>query len=187
MTIQSQVPISRCTAHPEVETALKCSKCGIPICPRCLVQTPVGGRCAKCANLKTLPIFQVGARDYAKAAGAALLSASVLGAIWATIPYGGFFAFILAAGVGYLLSEVVSRAANYKRSLGLQVISGASVVVAYIIANAGPTLMFLSRAHSLDADNTIKVVFASAIAILTNPFALLIVGLGIFVAVNRLR
>ncbi len=34
----------KCATHPEVDTNLRCGKCGKPICLRCLVQTPVGDR-----------------------------------------------------------------------------------------------------------------------------------------------
>ena len=33
-----------CATHPEVETGLSCGRCETLICPRCLVQTPVGTR-----------------------------------------------------------------------------------------------------------------------------------------------
>ncbi|MBL8128361.1 MAG: hypothetical protein JNM64_12030 [Chloroflexia bacterium] len=33
-----------CAEHQEVETRLRCSRCGKPICPRCAVRTPVGMR-----------------------------------------------------------------------------------------------------------------------------------------------
>ena len=35
---------------PRVETALSCASCGTPICPDCMVQTPVGIKCRNCAR-----------------------------------------------------------------------------------------------------------------------------------------
>src|SRR3989304_4969303 len=32
----------QCATHPGVETELRCATCGKPICPDCLVGTPVG-------------------------------------------------------------------------------------------------------------------------------------------------
>ena len=52
----------RCATHPGVETALKCSKCGRPICPKCMVETAVGARCPECARLYRLPTFQINTR-----------------------------------------------------------------------------------------------------------------------------
>ena len=62
----------RCATHPEVETNLRCGKCGKPICPRCMVQTPVGARCPDCARLYKLPTYRVSAMHYLKASGVAL-------------------------------------------------------------------------------------------------------------------
>ena len=69
----------KCAAHPEIETSLKCGKCGTPICPKCMVQTPVGARCPKCANLRKLPTFRVSGGHYLKGAGTALGMAVVTG------------------------------------------------------------------------------------------------------------
>ena len=39
-----------CVNHPDVETYLRCNKCGRPICPKCAVRTPVGYRCRDCVQ-----------------------------------------------------------------------------------------------------------------------------------------
>ena len=49
----------RCAAHPQTETYLSCGKCGKPICPACLVQTPVGARCKKCANVRPDLVYHI--------------------------------------------------------------------------------------------------------------------------------
>src|SRR4051794_30384093 len=61
-----------CASDPAVETYLRCGRCEKPICPRCLIQTPVGSRCRQCAQLRRLPMFVLGPLDYLKAIGAAL-------------------------------------------------------------------------------------------------------------------
>jgi hypothetical protein len=75
----------RCAAHPKTETYLRCGKCEKPICPRCMIQTPVGARCRQCAGLRRLPMFDVRPLDLVKgflsavaasAAGAAIASPS---------------------------------------------------------------------------------------------------------------
>jgi hypothetical protein len=55
--IEINVDTTFCSRHPKVETGLKCGRCGTPICPRCMVYTPVGIRCPDCANT---PIPTVG-------------------------------------------------------------------------------------------------------------------------------
>jgi len=123
----------RCARHPEIETDLRCGKCLQPICPKCVVQTPVGARCPKCAALKKLPVFEISTIFYIRAIAAGLATAAVAGAIWKFIPLGGFFLFFIALVVGYVIGEAVSLAANRKRGPGLQIIAGISVVVSYTV------------------------------------------------------
>jgi hypothetical protein len=126
----------RCAAHPDVETALRCGKCGKPICPRCLVQTPVGARCPDCARLYKLPTFRVSGIYYLRAAGTALGMAILCGTLWGLISEFVSFLYLnlaLGAGTGYVTGEAVSRSVNLKRSVGLAVIAGAAVVISYLI------------------------------------------------------
>ena len=39
----------RCARHPRTETDLSCTRCGTPVCPRCLVHAHVGLHCRKCS------------------------------------------------------------------------------------------------------------------------------------------
>src|ERR671910_1648125 len=39
-----------CYRHPNRETNVKCSRCGRPICPDCMYDSPVGMRCPECAG-----------------------------------------------------------------------------------------------------------------------------------------
>jgi hypothetical protein len=39
-----------CYYHPNVETELRCNKCGKYICPKDAVRTPVGYRCKSCVK-----------------------------------------------------------------------------------------------------------------------------------------
>ncbi len=159
----------KCAVHPDTETSLSCSKCGQPICPKCLIQTPVGARCPKCANVRKLPVYEVSATSYLKAIGAGLGTGAALGAIWPFIPFGGFFSFLIALGIGYSIGEVISLSVNRKQGRGLQVIAGISMVASYVVRgvidapHAGPVDMFLS------------------------VYGLIALAIGIFVAVGRLR
>jgi membrane associated rhomboid family serine protease len=42
-----------CYRHPGRETNVACSMCGRPICPDCMISTPVGMRCPECARDRT--------------------------------------------------------------------------------------------------------------------------------------
>ena len=159
----------RCALHSETETNLNCGKCGQPICPKCLIQTPVGARCPQCAALKRLPVYDVSAVSYVRATAAGILTASALGAVWAFIPLGGFFSLFLAMGVGYAVGEMVSLSVNRKRGLGLQVIAGVSMVASYIIRGLVDTKLV----DFLDS--------------LLSIYGLIALALGIIIAVGRLR
>ena len=123
----------RCARHPDTETDLRCGKCEQPICPKCLVQTPVGARCPKCAGLKKLPVYEISSVFYIRAIATGFATAAALGAIWPFIPLNGFFLFFIAIGIGYGIGEVVSLSVNRKRGPGLQIIAGISMVISYVV------------------------------------------------------
>jgi hypothetical protein len=129
----------QCANHPDVETGLTCNKCGKPICPACMVQTPVGARCVQCAKLKKLPTFQLSPAVLARSILAGLGTALVSGIIWYLIShfifYIPFLNILLAAAVGYGIGQVISLSVNRKRGLPLKVIASISVFIAYLIGN----------------------------------------------------
>ncbi len=159
-----------CTYHPEVETSLRCGKCGRPICPRCMVQTPVGARCPDCARLYKLPTYSVSTQYYLRAAGTGLGMALVCGLIWgviaAQVPF-FYLNFLLAPAVGYGIGEVVSLVVNRKRGTGLAVVAGIALVISYLVA--------------------VLIGLFLPWGVHFGFFDLLALALGIFVAVNRLR
>ncbi len=126
----------KCATHPDVETNLRCGKCGKPICPRCMVQTLVGARCPQCVRLYKLPTYRVPAAYYLRAAGTALGAAIVTGLLWgllgSILPF-YFLNLLLAAGVGYAIGELVSLSVNRKRGRGLAAVAGAGVAASYLV------------------------------------------------------
>jgi hypothetical protein len=128
----------QCATHPSVETELTCSRCGKPICPRCLVITPVGARCRECARLRRLPTYQLGSVFILRGLGAALAVGAATGALWALLfPYrvGAFIGLFLGLGLGYAVGESVSWAANRKRGPALQGVAVVGVLLAYAVRN----------------------------------------------------
>jgi hypothetical protein len=125
-----------CKRHPKVETGLSCGKCGDPICPRCMVQTPVGIRCPSCARLSRVPTYQVSKAYYLRAIGAGLGIAVVCGLVWGflqtVIPY-FYLNLLIAAGAGYAIGEIIGLSVNRKAGTGLAVIGSLAVVLAYAI------------------------------------------------------
>ena len=162
----------KCATHPKVETSLTCVKCGKPICPKCRVLAPVGARCPECARLYKLPTYRVTPVYYLRAVGTASGMAIACGLLWALInlfsPF--FLNFLLAAGAGYAIAQVVSRSVNRKRGTGLAVVAGIAVVVSYVVS---------------------LFPFGRFFVLALNPFYLLIelaaLALGVWIAVRTFR
>jgi len=160
----------KCAAHPNIETNLRCGKCGKPICPKCLVQTPVGARCRDCARLYKLPTYNVSLKFYLRAVGTALGMAIVCGVTWWVI--GTFLPFyllnlLLAAGAGYAIGEVIGISVNRKRGTGLAVVAGIAMVLCYLV-------------NILSPGGLPYGLFRIALDVVS-------VAVGVYIAVNRLR
>ncbi len=162
----------RCTTHPNVETNLRCGKCDKPICPKCMIQTPVGARCRECAHLKRIPTYNITPAQYTKAIAVALVLSFVTGIVWSSLRSWLSFLyidFIVALLIGYAIGELVSLSINKRRGTRLQVVAGLAVVLSYVI----------SRTNIDDGSIKIFVDFS-----IWSLFALFV---GVVVAINRLR
>jgi len=167
----------RCATHPDVETNLRCGKCGKPICPKCMVETPVGARCQECAKVSKLPTYRVTTDYYLRAAGAALVTAVVIGVLWGIVQnyLRGFFfilGFALGYGLGIAMSEAISRSVNRKRGTSLAIIGVLGVLACYGITWI-VTYLWTGYVLSLGVYQLL--------------FSLLVVISGSYITVTRLR
>jgi len=186
LTVESnKSSVLYCANHPSVETSLRCSRCGKPICVRCVVQTPVGGRCRECANVRKAPIFLVGPRRYARAAAYGLATSVVGGFIWASM--GGFFGLscLLLLLLGYLVGEAVSRGADGCISRGLTVMAGIFTVLAALIGRAG--IIFVSLPAALPLSVRLQAAAGLGVQGILGITTLLFLALAVVVAVSRVR
>lgn len=133
--------MNKCNAPQHGKSNLLCSKCGEVICPECAVQTPVGFRCRECAQLNKPPTFRVETKHYVIAVLVGLGLAVVFGLLWSfvirSMPY-LYLNIIIAPGIGAAIGEVMSRAVNRKRGLGLAIIAGGSMIICYLIEILSP-------------------------------------------------
>ncbi len=173
--MEYQEAVNYCATHPNVETGLACGRCERFICPRCMIQTPVGSRCGDCARVRKSPVFDVTAKQYLVAIAAAVGFGIITGLVGAVlrIEFGRFpfLTGILAAGVGYLVGEVVSRAANRKRGFGLALIAAAGVVIAFSVA----AVVTLNQPVTFRFD------------LMDMIFALIFLAVSVYIAVSRVR
>ena len=147
---EAQYGFHQCTFHPEVETGLACGKCGQYICPRCMIQTPVGARCRDCAQVTRHPTYDVSTGYYLRASGASVIVGIVGGILWALTLGIPFLPWLLAGGAGFAVGEAVSLMSNRKRGRGLIVIAvvGVTISVLTVVATiqAFPLLLLLPSA-----------------------------------------
>ncbi|MBV8086516.1 MAG: B-box zinc finger protein [Chloroflexi bacterium] len=124
----------RCVNHPNVETVVRCSRCEQPICPRCMISTPVGMRCRQCANLHRLPIYELRGRYLWQASGAAL-GLVLVGSLAFNVLLGALGRSLIVAAALYLIggwaiASLLSVAANRKRGPVLQALAiGTTILV----------------------------------------------------------
>jgi len=68
----------RCALHPRTETQLSCTRCGTPVCPRCLVHADVGLHCRKCSPPPPRRLLRRFAARLARIVAALLVPAIIL-------------------------------------------------------------------------------------------------------------
>ncbi|HLQ33395.1 MAG TPA: hypothetical protein VK457_11965 [Chloroflexota bacterium] len=154
-----------CARHPGVETLLRCGRCETPICPRCMVATPVGMRCRECAQVRRPPMYDVTGRYLWRALAAALGLVVAGGFVFnLVLSFAGrsiLLAAILYLLAGTVIAEALSAAANRKRGPRLQVVAAVTTV----LATQAPTLVALALTHRLPINLIALLLTAVAAAI----------------------
>ncbi|GIW06250.1 MAG: hypothetical protein KatS3mg060_1055 [Dehalococcoidia bacterium] len=177
----------RCAAHPDVETYLRCGRCETPICPRCLVYTPVGVRCRDCAQLRKLPTYDVRPAGYLVASLTGLALAVGFGALWAVLALvglgAGFFSLWIVLFLGYGIGELISRSVNRKRGPGLMAVAVVSVALAFIISRLIPLIVLGGPLLLAGGPAATRLLTQW----LLDPISWLIVAIGAALAASRLR
>jgi hypothetical protein len=172
-----------CAKHPSVETYLRCGRCDTPICPRCLIMTPVGARCRDCARLRKLPMFDVRPIHYLRGLGAGT-GAAMLGAILlAFLPGRGFFGLILTLALGFVVGEATSAAANRKRGTWLAAVAALAVPLGMILGQMVVLLLFAGGRPG----DVAAAFFVSARGLVGGTWDLLILLAAMAVAFSRVR
>lgn len=130
--------------------------------------TDVGGRCPTCAPARKLPQMEIGPLYLVRALGAAVVAGGALGGVWGLLlPNSlGFFALLTGAALGYAVAESVSVATNRKFGVLLQITASAGIILAYGVRNVVSDVPIIPSG---------------------DLYGYISVGVGIVVAVNRLK
>jgi hypothetical protein len=175
-----------CANHPTVQTYLRCSNCGKPICAKCRVSTPAGFKCFQCANLQVLPTYAVSTDYYVKSAAAGLGAAAIIGILMGVFPAFEFWAALLM-GIG--VPEAVTAAANHKRGPGLRTVAVVSVLFGFFLSRVVMRLGWW-RAILLGGVNVPQgggISFLDNSSFYVNQYTLLWLAMALFFAIQRLK
>ena len=124
-----------CYRHPGRETNVACSRCARPICPDCMIPSPVGMRCPECAGERTRSQAVRFGRREAPYATYALIALNVI-VFAAEVAGGGGAATLEGGGTlikdGGLLGPAISQGGEWYR------------IVTSGFLHAGPLHLFLN-------------------------------------------
>ncbi|MFZ5918284.1 MAG: hypothetical protein ACOYZ7_15180 [Chloroflexota bacterium] len=121
-----------CAYHPNVETGLRCNRCGKPICVRCARRTPVGYRCPECIREQQAIFYSAGWLDYVLVVVVGLVTSVVGAAIVGSL--GIWLAIFLGPAAGGIIAEAARWAARRRRGRYMALmVSGCIVVGALLV------------------------------------------------------
>jgi len=152
-----------CANHPNVETSLRCNKCGKPICAKCAVRMPTGYRCKECVRGQ-LKIFDTAQwYDYVLGfitAGILGFLASLLALFVSGLSFIGWILIIIGAPTaGVVIAEGVRLVIKKRRSRALFI----TIAVAMVLG-ALPVIIF-----NLVAFNLFGLIFQGIFLFIATP------------------
>lgn len=168
----------RCARHPGVETGLSCANCGTPICPKCMVVTPVGMKCPDCGRIKNSPLFQV-RPERLLLAGFVAFFAGIVAALIGDL---GFFVIFISIPYGYFAGSMILKAAGMKRGTKLEVLTGAAMILGALALKFIPAL-FISSHLGETGRSSVAIV----LPLLVNPFFWLAAIISTSCAISKIR
>ena len=169
-----------CLRHPDTASNLGCGRCGDLICPKCMVQSPVGARCPDCANIGQAPIFRSTPTEFSSAIVLALAGAIGFGIAYGIIvwvlwilPLGYMIgnvaaSFILAFG-GSLVGDYVRRVGKYKLDSRLRIVAALTMFGIWMVGFTVGSMLGVWN------------------GVFMNIVAYIGLGVGMYVAMNRVR
>lgn len=139
-----------------VATNISCSRCGDPICPQCMVYTPVGNKCRDCSEIGGPEIFKVAQADVVRGAVIGGIGSVAIGVVagalawvlWSVdilegLPATIWWVVVVGLNIGGALatSRLLTLAVGAKYSNSLRVLAGL-LGLTFFIAEVGTAAAF---------------------------------------------
>lgn len=121
-----------CIDHPNRETVLRCNRCAAPVCPDCVVRTPVGFRCKECIKAQQSSFYNARWYDWIVAAVISFVLAVPAAVVSGLL--GWWFSLIVSPFVGSLIGGAVHWATGRRRGRNTWWIVAACIVVGTLFA-----------------------------------------------------
>lgn len=180
-----------CARHRHTVTYLRCANCGTPICPQCLIMTPVGAKCPDCGRVKLAPMFVFGPLDAVLVLVATLVGGLALGLAASVLSHlapvlGSLLRIFFPLAAGWILAAAIRRIAGKKSSIALKIFAGLGVIIAWIALGLGD---FIVRGplELLQSGMLPTLLLNLGLNMIMNPFMALFVIVGIWVAIQRVE
>ncbi len=135
--------------HSCGDSRLACSDCGATVCPKCMVECPVGNRCKKCAAkteshiLKVTPGIAIRTFLVAMLAGFAFTFLNPFGSF-------SFYSWIIVYFVGTLVGNLIHRISGYKMGAVIVAVVIAGVALG-AVANPDTLVNPIAKPDAIDA------------------------------------
>lgn len=171
---------STCVRHSETTSNLGCSRCGDLICPQCMVQSPVGARCPDCASAGQPAIFRATAGEFSTAIALSVVGALGIGVVYAVAVWilwvlplgfmiGNVAASFIIALAGAPVGDFVRRVGKNKLDARLRIVAALTMLGIWMVGF------------------TVASIFGVWNGVFLNIVAYIGLGVGIYVAMNRVR
>ena len=157
---------------------MRCATCGVLICPKCLVPTPVGSKCKACASQQSSPLFKPSVPQAVAGVAVGLVAGAFAG--WAA-EFGGFFILFFAVAYGGFVGGLIMRAAGRKRGRRMEIIAGVSMTVAALGAR------LIVAAGLLAAPDATHPPYGILNILIADPIPLAAIAVAVGSAVSRIR
>jgi hypothetical protein len=144
-----------CVNHPDVETTLRCNRCGRAVCLKCVKLTDVGYRCKDCIREQQDAFFNAAGVDYVVVAVVSFLLAAVAGPIMSVLfgLFGPFFGIIIAVflgpAVGGAAATLIRRTVGRRRGRYMGVVAVIAIILGVTVGTFAA--MFFGRGPNLIA------------------------------------